>query len=417
MSTLVALGAQWGDEGKGKVVDLLASQAHAVVRFQGGQNAGHTLLVDGKRIVLHVVPSGVLHPHVSCFIGNGVVLAPTALLNEVEDLERNGVSVSERLWISASCPLLLRSHQALDAAREGHHKERTLGTTKCGIGPAYEDKVARRGLRWGDLLCEGWRERVVQLLAYHNFLLSSYYQSDTVDEREVLAECERGRVRFGALVVDVAQRLFELHEQGKNILLEGAQGAMLDLDHGTYPFVTSSNTTAGAAAVGSGLGVRSLDRVVGVAKAYTTRVGDGPMVSELSDESGVRLGKRGAEVGATTGRARRCGWLDMVRLREAVRLNSMDALCLTKLDVLDGLDEVPICTGYEGDKESLRPLYTRLPGWSHSTRGVTHWRKLPENAVRYVETVEELAGVPVELISTGPAREETVIRKRSLWST
>lgn len=414
MTTLVVLGAQWGDEGKGKIVDRLANEAHAVVRFQGGHNAGHTIRTANKEIALHLMPSGVLHPNAQCVIANGVVLSPTALLDETQRLESHGINLKGRLWISEACAVLLPSHQSLDMARERVATNK-IGTTGRGIGPAYEDKVARRGLRWGDLWQVDWQQRILDLMDYHNFLLTEYYQVAPVASETVLADCERARARFDGMVEDVGKRLREFYEAGKNIMLEGAQGTALDLDHGTYPFVTSSHTTVGAASVGSGLGVHALQRIIGIAKAYVTRVGEGPMLTELSGQYSTYLQTRGVEIGTTTGRKRRCGWLDVVALRETARLNSMDALCLTKLDVLDGLDEVPICIEYRDEKGHCSPVYKNLPGWSTPISDINDWKALPKNAARFVETLEELIEVPIALVSVGPERDQTIVRSGSLW--
>ena len=417
MSTLVVLGAQWGDEGKGKLVDYLAAESDCVARFQGGHNAGHTIKVNDQTIALHLVPSGALHKRVVCVLGNGVVLSPAALLKEMDALSKHGIDLSGRLWISEASPILLASHQSLDMAREKKANADAIGTTGRGIGPAYEDKVARRGLRWGDLWRDDWRARVRDLMDYHNFMLNDYYKEQTVDTASVLATCEQARKRFDGLVEDVGQRLRQMRKAGQHIMLEGAQGVALDIDHGTYPFVTSSNTTVGAAAVGSGLGVHDLDKVIGISKAYTTRVGAGPMPTELFDEQGAHLCERGQEIGTTTGRTRRCGWLDAAHLRDMVSLNSMDALCLTKLDVLDQLDEIPVCVEYRHDADGCEPVYKCLQGWSTPISGINQWNDLPKQAMRFVEQIEEWAGVPIALISVGPERDQTIMRRDSLWKS
>ena len=421
---VVVIGTQWGDEGKGKVVDLLTDQVAAVVRFQGGHNAGHTLVIEGEKTVLHVIPSGILRPDVQCVIGNGVVLEPHALLKEVEALEARGVPVRERLRISGACPLILPYHVELDLAREERRGNQKIGTTGRGIGPAYEDKAARRGLRVGDLFY--WQEfaaKLNEVMEYHNFMLTNYYKVSAVDFQETLDNCAAIAEQIKAMVCDVVPVLHGLREAGENILFEGAQGAMLDIDLGTYPYVTSSNTTAGGTAVGSGFGPTYLDYVLGITKAYATRVGSGPFPTELFDDTGTRLAERGHEFGSTTGRPRRCGWFDAVALRKAVHINSISGLCLTKLDVLDGLETIRICTGYqEGDGsgggdfgseyyEDLTPVFEDLPGWDESTVGVSEFNKLPANAQAYIRRIEETVGAPIDIISTGPDRVETIVLK------
>jgi adenylosuccinate synthase len=420
---VVVVGTQWGDEGKGKVVDLLTERAQAVVRFQGGHNAGHTLVIDGEKTVLHLIPSGILRDGVRCLIGNGVVVAPGALVEEIDMLEARGIPVAERLRISASAPLILPVHVALDQARERARGNDAIGTTGRGIGPAYEDKVSRRGLRVGELLdAEAFAERLRGLLEYHNFALEHYFKADPVDFQATLDEALAHGERLRPMIEDTTELLYAELDAGHNLLFEGAQGMMLDIDHGTYPFVTSSNTTSGGAACGTGIGPRALDYVLGIVKAYATRVGGGPFPTELFDDVGKHLAEVGHEFGATTGRARRCGWLDMVALRRAVRVNSVSGLCMTKLDVLDGLETVKVCTSYRvGGEEtpalpagaealaSCEPVYEELPGWSGSTAGITSFEQLPEAARSYLKRIEELAGVPVDIISTGPDRDETII--------
>jgi len=420
---VVVVGTQWGDEGKGKVVDLLTERAQAVVRFQGGHNAGHTLVIDGEKTVLHLIPSGILRDGVRCLIGNGVVVAPGALVEEIDMLEARGIPVAERLRISASAPLILPVHVALDQARERARGNDAIGTTGRGIGPAYEDKVSRRGLRVGELLdAEAFAERLRGLLEYHNFALEHYFKADPVDFQATLDEALAHGERLRPMIEDTTELLYAELDAGHNLLFEGAQGMMLDIDHGTYPFVTSSNTTTGGAACGTGLGPLALDYVLGIVKAYATRVGGGPFPTELFDDVGKHLAEVGHEFGATTGRARRCGWLDMVALRRAVRVNSVSGLCMTKLDVLDGLETVKVCTAYRvGGEEttalpagaealaSCEPVYEELPGWSGSTAGITSFEQLPEAARSYLKRIEELAGVPVDIISTGPDRDETII--------
>jgi adenylosuccinate synthase len=420
---VVVIGAQWGDEGKGKVVDLLTEQAAAVVRFQGGHNAGHTLVIDGEQTILHLIPSGILHDGVLCMIGNGVVLSPQALLSELETLEARGVPVRERLRISPACALILPYHIALDQARERARGNNAIGTTGRGIGPAYEDKVARRGIRLGELLQPAhFEQRLREVMEYHNFALQHYFKTDPVDISATLDEALQQAEQIRPLVADVVSLLHGLREEGANILFEGAQGALLDIDHGTYPFVTSSTTTAGGAASGSGVGPRDLDYILGIVKAYTTRVGGGPFPTELFDADGDRLGKQGHEFGATTGRKRRCGWLDMVALRRSFVINSISGLCITKLDVLDGMEKLRICTAYELDGEEVtappvdadalarcKPRFIELPGWSESTVGSGSLDALPKQAREYLDKIEELGGVPIDVVSSGPDRSQTLI--------
>jgi len=420
---VVVIGAQWGDEGKGKVVDLLTESAKAVVRFQGGHNAGHTLVIDGVKTVLHLIPSGILREGVQCLIGNGVVISTAALIEEIDTLEGRGVPVTERLRISESAPLILPTHIALDQARERARGKTAIGTTGRGIGPAYEDKVARRGLRVGELRdAEGFATKLRELYEFHNYMLEHYYGAEVVDFDQSLAELMADGARIAPMIDDVTERLYGLLDEGANLMFEGAQGMLLDIDHGTYPFVTSSNTTAGGAATGSGVGPRDLDYILGIVKAYTTRVGGGPFPTELFDDVGQHLGEKGHEFGATTGRARRCGWLDAVTLRRSVRVNSITGLCMTKLDVLDGLETLKICTGYRidgsvrrsppcGAEEYARcePVYEELPGWHETTAGVREIDGLPANARAYIRRVEELVGVPIDIVSTGPDRADTMV--------
>ena len=420
---VVVLGTQWGDEGKGKVVDFLADRAAAVARYQGGHNAGHTIVVDGEKTVLHLVPSGVLRPDVQCFIGNGVVVAPDALLKEVARLEGSGIAVRERLRISPACPLILPYHVAMDDARERSLGNRKIGTTGRGIGPAYEDKVARRAVRLVDLSdWQGFAAKLSEVMDYYNFMLEKYYESPALDPARTLGDVADLSEALLEMMDDTGPLLHELREAGENIIFEGAQGALLDVDLGTYPYVTSSSTTAGGAAIGSGFGPRYLDYVLGSTKAYATRVGSGPFPTELFDETRERLSTRGAEFGATTGRARRSGWFDAVATRQAVQINSLSGLCLTKLDVLDGLPEIRVCVEYRTrdgaavdprfDGESYKdvvPVYETLPGWSGSTSGARDLDALPANARAYVQCVAEAVGVPVDLISTGPERSETIV--------
>jgi len=421
--SIVVLGSQWGDEGKGKIVDLLTDEAKLVARFQGGHNAGHTLVIDGVKTVLHLIPSGILRPDVCCLIGNGVVLAPDALLVEIAALEARGVPVRERLKLSPACPLILPSHVALDLARENARGAERIGTTGRGIGPAYEDKVARRGLRLGDLFKgELFETRLRTLVEYHNYLLENYYRVEGCDIAATLDRARDWAAALRPLLADVRGILHQARRRGENILFEGAQGSLLDIDHGTYPFVTSSNTTAGGTATGSGFGPLYLDYVLGITKAYTTRVGSGPFPTELFDDTGRHLATKGHEFGSTTGRARRCGWVDAGALRRAIEINSVSGLCLTKLDVLDGLDVVRICTGYRsGGKlvtnaltdaesyEGLEPIYEDLPGWQESTVGARRMEDLPANARKYIARLQEAVGAPIDIISTGPDRVDTIV--------
>ena len=421
---VIVLGTQWGDEGKGKIVDLLTEQATYVTRYQGGHNAGHTLVIDGEKTVLHLIPSGILRDNVQCLIGNGVVLAPDALLKEIATLEVRGVPVTERLRISPSCPLILPVHVALDVAREKARGNDKIGTTCRGIGPAYEDKVSRRGLRLGDVLdAKVFAEKLKTLLEYHNFMLTQYYKVEAVDFDKTLNETMAMAEKIKPMIADVTAILHKARENGDNILFEGAQGTLLDIDLGTYPFVTSSNTTAGGAATGTGVGPLYFDYVLGITKAYTTRVGSGPFPTELFDDIGNRLGEKGNEFGATTGRKRRCGWFDAVAVKHAVRVNSISGLCLTKLDVLDGLDTIKVCVAYELPDGSVidyadvavfdqvKPVYEELPGWSENTFGIKSLDELPQAARDYIAFLEKKVGAPVDIISTGPDRNETIIKR------
>lgn len=421
---VVVLGTQWGDEGKGKIVDLLTDQAAAVVRYQGGHNAGHTLVIDGQKTILRLIPSGILRADTQCLIGNGVVLSPEALFKEVGELEARGVPVRERLRISSACSLILPYHVALDQAREKARGEAKIGTTGRGIGPAYEDKIARRGLRVGDLFHpERFAVKLKEVLDYHNFVLQNYFNEPPVDFQKTYDEAMEHAKVMQPLVMDVVSRLHELRKAGENLMFEGAQGTLLDIDHGTYPFVTSSNTTAGGVATGSGVGPLYLDYILGITKAYTTRVGSGPFPTELFDETGAYLAKQGHEFGSVTGRPRRCGWFDVVILRRSIEINSISGLCLTKLDVLDGLETVRICTGYKDaagnllteaptDADSyigLQPVYEEMPGWSESTVGAQSLEALPANAQAYIRRIAELVEAPIDIVSTGPDRKETIV--------
>ncbi|MBP6596102.1 MAG: adenylosuccinate synthase [Arenimonas sp.] len=423
--SVVVLGAQWGDEGKGKIVDLLTEEIGAVVRFQGGHNAGHTLVINGKKTVLHLIPSGILREDALCLIGNGVVLSPAALKKEIGELEANGVEVRSRLKISPATPLIMPYHIALDQAREKAAGGNAIGTTGRGIGPAYEDKVARRGIRVADLQYpEALAEKLREVLDYHNFVLTQYLKVEPVDFQKTLDEA----LEFGAyvkpMVSDVAGILHELRKQGKRVMFEGAQGSLLDIDHGTYPYVTSSNTTVGGAMAGTGVGADAIDYVLGIAKAYATRVGGGPFPTELTDATGELIRQKGAEFGATTGRPRRCGWIDIVALKRAVAINGISGLCITKLDILDGMPSLKMCIAYQyrGKRteyapldaagwDECEPVYLEFPGWSENTAGITEWDKLPPAARAYLRALEELVGCPLAIVSTGPGREATMVLK------
>lgn len=422
--SVAILGAQWGDEGKGKIVDLLTDRVKYVVRYQGGHNAGHTLIINGEKTVLRLIPSGILRDNVTCLIGNGVVLSPAALMQEMGELESRGINVRERLKISEACPLILPYHVAMDNAREAALGNNKIGTTGRGIGPAYEDKVARRGLRVSDLFNrEVFAEKLKTILEYYNFQLVNYYKVEPVDYQKTLDDVFAVADIITGMVADITTLLHKARANGDNILFEGAQGTMLDIDHGTYPFVTSSNTTAGGVATGSGFGPRNLDYVLGIIKAYCTRVGSGPFTTELFDEVGAEIARKGNEFGAVTGRPRRCGWFDAVAVRRAIQINSISGFCMTKLDVLDGFDELKICVAYKmpngeiveyapmaaADWEGVEPIYETLPGWSENTFRVTKLEDLPQNALDYIKRIEEVLGVPVDILSTGPDRVETMI--------
>lgn len=427
IKNIVVLGTQWGDEGKGKIVDLLTQHANAVVRYQGGHNAGHTLKINGQKTVLHLVPSGILRPQVHCYIGNGVVVSPEALLTEIQALEQVGLDVRSRLRIAAACPLILPCHVALDKAREQKHTQ--IGTTGRGIGPAYEDKVARRALKMNDLLHRArFEEKLIALLEYHNFMLTQYYQQPAIDVQAILNDAKDWAKNLAPMITDVTTAIQAHHKRGDMMLFEGAQGVYLDIDHGTYPFVTSSNTCIGSVTNGAGLGPRDLDYILGITKAYTTRVGSGPFPTELNDDVGKRLAERGVEFGATTGRPRRCGWFDAVLVKRAIELNSITGLCLTKLDVLDGLDTIQVAVAYR-DKEGkryqtppnaaedfigLEPVYESLPGWQTSTVDVTSMAELPTNARNYIAYLERILEIPIAIVSTGPERDATIMRQ-DVW--
>ena len=421
--SVVILGAQWGDEGKGKIVDLLTERVSAVARFQGGHNAGHTLVIKGKKTVLHLIPSGILRDDALCLIGNGVVLSPAALMEEIAELEGNGVEVRSRLKISPATPLIMPYHIAVDKAREIAAGGKAIGTTGRGIGPAYEDKVARRSIRVADLM---YPQELPALLKtavdYHNFILTQWLKAEPVDYDTVLKDALAWGEYIRPMVDDVATILHDIRKEGGNILFEGAQGALLDIDHGTYPYVTSSNTTIGGALAGTGVGARDIDYVLGICKAYATRVGSGPFPTELNDEMGERLRKVGNEFGASTGRPRRCGWIDLVALKRATQINGINGLAITKLDVLDGLETIKVCIAYEyrGKRRELAPLdadgwdeckpvYLEFPGWEESTAGIRDWNKLPPAARAYLRAVEELSGCRLALVATGADREDTIV--------
>ena len=428
IKNVVVVGTQWGDEGKGKIVDWLTDHAQGVVRFQGGHNAGHTLVISNKKTVLHLIPSGILRNNVACYIGNGVVISPQALLEEVDMLEQAGVDVQGLLHISKACPLILPSHSALDHARETAMGANKIGTTGRGIGPAYEDKVARRAVRIQDLFHRDYFvAKLNKLLDYHNFILKNYFRAPIVDFQKTMDEILSLAERIKPMVADVSQLLFEANKVGNNLLFEGAQGTMLDIDHGTYPYVTSSNCVAGAATTGSGVGPQMLHYVLGITKAYATRVGAGPFPTELDDNVGKHLAKRGNEFGATTGRPRRCGWFDAVAMKRSIQINGISGLCVTKLDVLDGVETLRIGVGYKlsiNEKEEVlgsilpigadelahcKPIYEEMPGWMDSTVGIKNFEQLPTAAKNYLKRMESVCEVPVDMISTGPSREETIV--------
>jgi len=423
---VVVVGTQWGDEGKGKIVDWLTEQADGVVRFQGGHNAGHTLVIDGRKTILRLIPSGILRPSIACYIGSGVVLSPQALLSEIDELCAAGIDVVPRLAISGSCPLILEYHVALDRARETRRGNAKIGTTGRGIGPAYEDKVARRAVRAQDLFdARRFEELVREAMDLHNFTLTRYLQSSALNVEQVIDSTLLLAERIKPMITDVSHRLHNAMNRGDRLLFEGAQGTLLDVDHGTYPFVTSSNTLAGAAACGAGVAPQQLHYVLGITKAYATRVGSGPFPTELLDATGDRLREKGGEYGSVTGRPRRCGWFDGAALRRSVQLNGTTGLCITKLDVLDGLPVVRLCTGYRsgptvsdilpfGADEVARcePVYEDFPGWSASTYGAREWSELPAGARQFLQRLAEVAGVPIDLVSTGPERDQTIVLRQ-----
>lgn len=421
---VVILGTQWGDEGKGKIVDLLTKNVSAVVRYQGGHNAGHTLKIKNEKTILRLIPSGILRENVHCYIGNGVVVSPAALLDEIIELEKKGIEVRQRLHVSPNCPLILPFHVALDKAREEKKGKSAIGTTGRGIGPAYEDKIARRAIKVGDLIHpERLEKKLKEVLEYHNFILVNFYAQEPINYNELHEEILQWSKQLVPLISDVTTTIHALRAQNKNILFEGAQGVYLDIDHGTYPFVTSSNTCVGSVANGAGFGPLYIDYILGVTKAYTTRVGSGPFPSELHDETGQRLAEKGNEFGSVTGRARRCGWLDTVLLKRSIQLNSLSGLCLTKLDVLDGLKTVKIATAYKNedgkiidnppgaaeDFDKLEPIYEEMPGWDESTADVKEMKDLPENALAYIKRIEQILNISIDILSTGPERDSTII--------
>lgn len=428
-NNIVIIGTQWGDEGKGKIVDWLTEKAAGVVRFQGGHNAGHTLVINGKKTVLRLLPSGMMHVGVQCFIGNGVVVSPEALVKEIKELESIGVEVRSRLKISEACPLIMPYHIAIDQARELKKGENKIGTTGRGIGPCYEDKVARRAIRVQDLFNDDvFKAKLAENLDYYNFQLEHYYKVATLDFATVYAEVSAYAEEIKPMVSDVSRKLFNLNKEGKKVIFEGAQGTLLDVDFGTYPFVTSSNCVAGGASTGAGISPRMINYVLGIAKAYTTRVGSGPFPTELTDEIGQGLASRGNEFGSVTGRARRCGWFDAAALKRAVQINGVSGICVTKLDVMDGMEEIKICVGYIRDgKEydilpfgsdlvvNCEPIYETMPGWSESTAGLKNYDELPDNAKKYLKRIEEIIETPIDIISTGPDRVETILINNQLF--
>jgi adenylosuccinate synthase len=428
-NNIVIIGSQWGDEGKGKIVDWLVDSANAVVRFQGGHNAGHTLVVNGKKTVLHLLPSGILHPDVTCFIGNGVVVSPHALLKEINEIEALGINIQNNLKISEACPLILEYHIAMDLARENKQNSTKIGTTGRGIGPSYEDKVARRAIRIQDLFNEKiFLTKLEANIDLYNFMLKEYYHVNTVDINKIFDETLELSTHIKPLVTDISRKLFNLRKEGKKVIFEGAQGTLLDIDLGTYPYVTSSNCVAGGAATGSGISPKMIDYVIGIVKAYTTRVGEGPFPTELTDEIGKNLATKGNEFGSTTGRARRCGWFDAAALKRSVQINGIDGLCITKLDVMDGISEIKICVGYiRNGKEydilpfgsdlvvNCEPIYETMNGWSESTAGITNYDDLPLNAKKYLKRIEEIVETPIDIISTGADRKDTILINNNLF--
>lgn len=429
-NNIVVIGTQWGDEGKGKIVDWLTESRDAVVRFQGGHNAGHTLVVNGQKIVLHLLPSGILRNNIKCFIGNGVVLSIPALMNEIVKLENTNIEVRSKLHISEATPLILDYHIAIDKAREIKKGNNKIGTTGRGIGPAYEDKVARRSIRLQDIFNEKiFSEKLLENLDYYNFLLKNYYNFEVCDYNQILDNTFKFASEIKPLVSDVSKKLFEMHQQNKRIIFEGAQGTLLDVDLGTYPFVTSSNCIAGAATTGSGISPKMINYVLGIVKAYTTRVGSGPFPTELFDEVGENLATKGHEFGSTTGRQRRCGWFDAALLKRSIQINGIDGLCVTKLDVMDNMEEIKICTAYKHGNKTYdiipfganlvgfcEPIYEVLPGWNESTKGITKYEDLPINAREYLKFIEKICNTKIAIISTGADRNDTILLNQDLFN-
>ncbi len=408
-NSIAILGAQWGDEGKGKIVDLLTEKCDAVVRFQGGHNAGHTLVVEGKTTILHLIPSGILHENVKCIIGNGVVLSLEALSEEIEILKKSNINVKDKLLISDGCPLILPIHIELDKAREKKKGKSKIGTTGRGIGPAYEDKISRRGIRFGDLSDKNTLlEKVSEILDYHNFILKNYYSCSTYSKNEVYENLLTYYDIYNQFIVDVPEYINNAFKENKKIVFEGAQGTLLDIDHGTYPFVTSSNTTVGGIFTGSGVSPKNLNYILAIVKAYTTRVGSGPFMTELFDNDGKHLSEKGHEFGATTGRERRCGWLDLVALKRSIIINGFTGICLTKIDVLDGLKTIKVCIDYDNNK----PVYQSFNGWKQNISKITNYKDLPENTKVYINAIEKYLGVPIDIISNGPGRNQNIFRNK-----
>ncbi len=422
MSTVVIIGAQWGDEGKGKIVDFLTEKCDYVVRFQGGCNAGHTVVVGNEKYVLHLLPSGILHKNKKCIIGNGVVLDPAALLKEIDTLRGKGLEIDDNIYISKHCHLIMPYHIAIEEQAE---KTKKIGTTKKGIGPCYTDKIARNGVRMIDLLYpDVLRNKIKANLEIINFLLKNLYGADVLNEEDIFSQYVRYGEKLKDYIADSDILINEAIDSGKNVLFEGAQGTLLDIDHGTYPYVTSSNTVAGGACTGAGVSPRKIDKIIGIVKAYTTRVGGGPFPTEIKDALGELIRQRGGEYGATTGRPRRCGWLDIVGLKHAVRVNGFTGLVITKLDILDGIEKLKVCVGYKHEDkiieefpkeleilENCKPIYEELPGWKESTAGIKDYERLPQNAKKYLQFIEDSLKVKIQIISTGQKRDETIIKE------
>ncbi|AWD32483.1 Adenylosuccinate synthetase [Candidatus Kinetoplastibacterium sorsogonicusi] len=420
---IVIIGTQWGDEGKGKIVDWLSESVKGVVRFQGGHNAGHTLWINGKKTILRLIPSGIMHPNITCFIGNGVVLSIEALLKEIDELESTGILVKNRLYISENCPLILPYHIALDTAREKQKGVNKIGTTGRGIGPAYEDKVARRAIRLKDIFNPKLlEEKLEDNVNYYNLLLTKLFNESEINFSSIKEYLTKIAPIIEPMIKDVSNCLYDMCEKGENLLFEGAQGALLDVDHGTYPYVTSSNCISGAASTGSGVGPKNIDYILGITKAYTTRVGSGPFPTELNDDIGIKLSTIGKEVGSVTGRPRRCGWLDAAALKRSARINGISGLCITKLDVLDSFDYIKIGVGYQindtfydvlpygiSNLNNILPIFETISGWKSSTASITEFDKLPEQARYYLGRIADISGIPIDIISTGPDRNDTIV--------